>query len=55
MNKNVTKLGSMLIKMAIAMGLMVGVFKLIGLLSPEEMIKGGIAIERFLESLHYCP
>lgn len=47
-NKNINKLGSMLIKMAVAIGLMVGVSKLVGLLSTEEMIKGGIAIGAFL-------
>ena len=39
-DKSMTKLGSMLLKMSIAMGLMVGVVKLAGHLSPEEMIKG---------------
>ena len=37
---NISKLGGMMIKMSIAMGLMVGVVKLVGLLSPTEMTKG---------------
>ena len=41
------KLGGMLISMTIAMGLMVGVVKLIGKLTPAEMVKGGIAIAAF--------
>lgn len=35
-----SKLGSMMMKMSIAMGLMVGVVKLTGMLSAEEMLKG---------------
>ena len=38
--KSVDKLGGMMVKMALAMTLMVGVVKLVGKLSPEEMIKG---------------
>ena len=38
---NVGKVGGMILKISIAMALMVGVVKLISLLSPEEMIKGG--------------
>ena len=38
--KGVSKLGGMMAKMAIAMGLMVGVCKLAGMLSAEEMLKG---------------
>lgn len=38
--KNISKVGSMLLKISIAIGLMVGVCKLINTLSPEEMIKG---------------
>ena len=38
--KGVSKLGGMMAKMAIAMGLMVGVCKLAGILSAEEMLKG---------------
>ena len=37
---HISKLGSMLIKMAIAMALMVGVIKLVSLLSEEEITKG---------------
>jgi tape measure domain-containing protein len=38
--KGVSKLGGMMAEMAIAMGLMVGVCKLAGMLSAEEMLKG---------------
>lgn len=38
--KGVSKLGDMVAKMAIAMGLMVGVCKLAGMLSAEEILKG---------------
>lgn len=38
--KGVSKLGGMMAKMAIAMALMVGVCKLAGMLSAEEMLKG---------------
>ena len=40
--KGVNKLGGMMAKMAIAMALMVGVCKLAGMLSAEEMIKGAV-------------
>ena len=40
--KGVGKLGGMMAKMAIAMGLMVGVCKLAGMLSAEEMLKGAV-------------
>lgn len=40
--KGVSKLGGMMAKMAIAMGLMVGVCKLAGMLSAEEMLKGAV-------------
>lgn len=40
--KGVSKLGGMMAKMAIAMALMVGVCKLAGMLSAEEMIKGAV-------------
>ena len=39
---NVSKVGGLMIKLAIAMGLMVGVCKLVSMLSAEEMIQGGI-------------
>lgn len=39
--KGIDKLGSMLLKMSLSMLLMVGVCKLAGKLSPDEMIKGG--------------
>ena len=38
--KGVSKLGGMMAKMTIAMGLMVGVCKLAGMLSAEEILKG---------------
>ena len=38
--KNVSKVGGMVLKLAIAMGIMVGVCKLAGMLSAEEMLKG---------------
>ena len=37
---NVSKVGGMIIKLSIAMALMVGICKLIGMLSVEEMVKG---------------
>jgi tape measure domain-containing protein len=37
--QHISKVGGLLIKVAIAMGLMVGVVKLVDLLEPEEMIK----------------
>lgn len=46
--KNVDKLGKMMIRMAISMGLMVGVIKLISGLEPGELVKGGIAILGFV-------
>ena len=45
--KNVDKAGSMLIKLSIAMGLMVGVVKLISMLSWDEMGKGAIGMLGF--------
>lgn len=39
--EGIDKLGSMLLKMSLSMLLMVGVCKLAGKLSPDEMIKGG--------------
>ncbi len=46
--KNVSKFGSMLLKMSIALGLLVGVMKLIGMLSPGEMFKGAIFMTGFV-------
>ena len=43
-----TKLGGMMIKFAIALGLMVGVVKLIGLLDPNEMLKGAAFAATFV-------
>lgn len=45
--ESIDKVGKMMTKMAVAMLLMVGVVKLIGLLSPTELIKGGIAMAAF--------
>ena len=47
-NKSINKVGSMAIKLAIAMALLVGVCKLVNLLSTEEMIKGGIFAAAFV-------
>ena len=44
---NVSKVGGLMIKLAIAMGLMVGVCKLVSMLSAEEMIQGGIFAAAF--------
>ena len=38
--QHISKIGGMMVKMAIALALMVGVVKLISLLSPNEMLKG---------------
>lgn len=46
-NRDMPKVGSMLLAMSTSMLIMVAVVKLIGTLSPEEMIKGGIAILAF--------
>lgn len=45
---NVSKVGGLMIKLAIAMGLMVGVCKLVSMLSAEEMIQGGIFAAAFV-------
>ena len=39
-NENVSKVGGMALKLSIAMALLVGVCKLVGMLSYEEMLKG---------------
>lgn len=39
-NEHISKLGGMVIKLTIAMALMVGVIKLVSMLTPGEMIKG---------------
>lgn len=54
---NVSKVGGLMIKLTIAMGLMIGVCKLASTLTPEDMIKGagfatGFAI--FLRALVQC-
>ena len=48
LDKSVSKLGSMMLKMSIALLLMVGVIKLVSGLSAEELIKGGAAITAFV-------
>lgn len=48
LGKNSSKLGGTLIKMAIAMGLMVGVIKLVSGLSGSEVAKGAVAIGAFI-------
>ncbi len=47
-NENISKVGGMAIKLAIAMALLVGVCKLVNLLSTEEMIKGGLFAAAFV-------
>ncbi len=46
--KGIEKLGGMMVKMALALGLMVGVCKLVGRLSADEMIKGGLFAAAFV-------
>ena len=46
--KNIDKVGSMLLKMSISLLILAGVCKLVGKLSPEEMIKGGIFVGAFV-------
>ena len=46
--RNISKVGSMLLKISIAIGLMVGVCKLVNTLSPEEMEKGAVFASGFL-------
>lgn len=50
---NVSKFGTMMIKLAIAIGLMVAVVKLIDCLSPEAAIKGGIFMTAFMAFIGY--
>ena len=45
---NVNKLGSMILKLSVALGLMVGICKLIAYLKPEEMKKGAIFATGFI-------
>lgn len=47
-NKHVEKFGKMVKKIAVAMALMVGVCKLVGLLSAEEMLQGAIFASAFV-------
>lgn len=51
--KSVDKLGGMMIKMAFAMGLMVGVCKLAGSLSASEMLKGAAFAAGFVIFVKY--
>ena len=46
--KNIDKVGSMLLKMSLSLLILAGVCKLVGKLSPEEMIKGGIFVGAFV-------
>ena len=48
MDKELPKLGGLLLSMSISMALMVGVCKLVGMLSPEEIVKGGIFVAAFV-------
>lgn len=50
---NVSKFGTMMMKLAIAIGLMVAVVKLIDCLSPEAAIKGGIFMAAFIVFIGY--
>lgn len=50
---NVSKFGTMMIKLAIAIGLMVAVVKLIDCLSPEAAIKGSIFMIAFMAFIGY--
>ena len=47
-SQSISQAGSMMIKMSVALLLMVGVCKLVGKLSPEEMIKGGMFAAAFV-------
>lgn len=46
--KHIGKVGGMLVKISIALALMVGVCKLVNLLTPEEMTKGALFAAGFL-------
>lgn len=46
--KNVSKLGTLMLKMSVSLLLMVGVIKLISMLEPGELVKGGLAITAFI-------
>lgn len=47
-NSEISKIGSMAIKLSFAMALLVGVCKLVGMLSPDEMFKGAIFAAAFV-------
>lgn len=47
-SKNISKLGSMMLKLSVSLLLMVGVIKLVSLLDTAELIKGGVAIAAFV-------
>lgn len=51
--QNVSKFGTMMIKLAITIGLMVAVVKLMDFLSPEAAIKGGIFMIAFMAFIGY--
>lgn len=51
--KGTNNLGGMMLKISAAMLLMVGVVKLIGQLSPSEMVKGGAFAAAFLVFLYF--
>lgn len=46
--QNADKLGGMMLKLSVSLLLMVGVVKLISMLSVEELVKGGAAITAFI-------
>ena len=47
-NSQIAKLGGMMLSMSASLLIMVGVCKLVGLLSVEDMVKGGVAIAAFM-------
>ena len=51
--EHISKVGGMAIKLTIAMALLVGVCKLVGKLSPGEMIKGGLFAAAFAIFVKY--
>ena len=50
-DKQMAKIGRMLLSVSISLMLMVGVCKLVGMLTPEEMIKGAIFVAAFVAIL----
>ena len=46
--QQIAKLGGVLLSVSVSLALMVGVCKLVGMLSVDEMVKGGLAIAAFV-------